>query len=211
MQAYIFDLDGTLFDSMGVWLDIDAAFFKKRGIASSPDYFNIVSAMTLPEAAVHTKSKYNLPESPQEILKEWFEMALHAYENTVQMKPFAKEYLAKLKQNGAKLAIATSSPPELYKPLLKRFEIYDWFETICNANDVGCGKSRPDIFLLVAKKLNVKPTECIVFEDILEAVISAKSIGMTVYAIYDKSSAKDWLQIQKTADAAFTSWQSVIM
>jgi len=142
-----------------------------------------------------------LPESAESIMGEWNDMASFAYENTVQMKPYAKEYLSELKKRGAKLAVATSSVPELYESALRSHGIYDWFHVICDSRETGCGKSRPDIFHLTAKKLGVPPRECVVFEDILAAVKSAKSIGMTVYGVYDKSSADDWEQIKQTADS----------
>ena len=135
-------------------------------------------------------------------------MAVYAYGNTVQMKPGAKEYLFKLHERDIKLAIATSSTPELYEPALRNNGIYDWFDAICNSKEAGCGKSRPDVFLLAAKKLGVRPQDCIVFEDILVAVKSAKSVGMTVYGIYEKSSEDDWEQIKQTADGVFLDFQN---
>ena len=202
MKAYIFDLDGTLLDSMGVWLSIDIEFLKKRGLIVPDDYAAKVSSMNFPEAAAYTIKRFELPDSVECLIHEWSNMAVFAYGNTIQMKPYAKEYLSALREHGAKLAIATSSTPELYEPALVNHGIYDWFNVICNAEEVDCGKSHPDIFLLAAKKLNVSPSDCVVYEDILTAVKSAKSIGMTVCAVYDTSSENDWEEIKQLADYA---------
>ncbi|MCL2576671.1 MAG: HAD family phosphatase [Defluviitaleaceae bacterium] len=207
-KAYIFDLDGTLFDSMGVWLDIDVAFLKKRGIVTPEDFADKISAMTFHEAAVYTIKRFGLPDSAESIMQEWNSMAAFAFENTVQMKTYAKEYLTELRKCGVKLAIATSLNPELYKPALRNHGIYDWFDVICDAIEVGCGKSRPDIFILTARKLGVSPCECIVFEDIIAAIKSAKSAGMMVYGVYDKSSADDWEQIKRIADSVITDFRN---
>ena len=208
MKAYIFDLDGTLLDSMGVWLDIDINFLSKRGISVPIDYADRISAMSFPEAAAYTIKRFGLPDSIEDLIREWNEMAAYAYGHTVQMKPYTKEYLSKLRERGAKIAIATSSVPELYEPALRNHGIYDWFDVICCSDEVGCGKSRPDIFLYTANKLGVKPCDCIVFEDILIAVKSAKSVGMTVYGVFDKSSETDWEQIKKTADGVIYDFQN---
>jgi HAD superfamily hydrolase (TIGR01509 family) len=208
MKAYIFDLDGTLLDSMGVWKDIDTDFFKKRGIAEPANYIETILSMSLPEAAAYTIKRFALPDSVDSLLREWNDMAVYAYGNTIQMKPHAKDYITALHERGAKLAIATSLPAGLYEPALRNHGIYDLFHVHCSSDEVDFGKSRPDIFLHTAKKLDVPPRDCVVFEDILAAVKSAKSIGMTVYGVYDKSSEADWEQIKKIADGVILDFQN---
>ena len=208
-KAYIFDLDGTILDSMHVWLQIDIDFLNKRGFEVPAAYVENVSAMHFPEAAAYTKEAFNLPDSIESIMQEWNDMAIHEYSNTVHMKPGVKKYLMDLRIRGIKLAVATSSVPELYKPALSNHEVLDWFDVICISEEVGYGKSRPDIFALTAKKLGVLPQECVVFEDIIEAVKSAKSIGMTVCGVYDESSAKDWEEIKKIADFSIENFEEL--
>ncbi|MCL2457110.1 MAG: HAD family phosphatase, partial [Defluviitaleaceae bacterium] len=187
-KAYIFDLDGTLLDSMSVWTDIDKNFLKNRKIPVPKDFSKNILGMNFSEAAAYVIERFNLRDTVEELIHEWKNMAEFAYENTVQMKPYAKEFLADLRASGAKLAVATSLARELYEPALKKQGIYDWFDAICDSDEAGCGKSRPDIFLLTAKKLGVNPEDCVVFEDILAAVESAKSIGMKVFGVFDKTS-----------------------
>jgi len=208
MKAFIFDLDGTLLDSMDVWHKVDVDFLQKRNIAVPPDYANIISSMTFEEAAAYTIRRFELSDSIESLKQEWNDMAAYAYGHTVQMKPHAKEYLTMLKNRGVKLAVATSLFPSLLELSLKNHGIYDFFNVICTSDEAGFGKSRPDVFLLTAKKLEVSPCDCIVFEDILEAVKSAKSIGMTVCAVYDKSSHNDWEQIKKLSDYSIFDFEN---
>ena len=200
MKAYIFDLDGTLLDSMGVWEQIDVDFLSKRGLDVPEDYINEICSRSFPEAAKYTIERFNLPDSVDDLLNEWNAMAAYAYGHTVPLKPNALEYLTALKNQGAKLAIATSLPAALYEPALQNHGIMDLFDVVCSTDEVAYGKTRPDVFILTAQKLCVPPEMCIVFEDIVQAMQSAKQAGMTVYGVFDQSSSEQWETIKKTAD-----------
>ena len=156
--------------------------------------------MSFDEAAAYTIQRFGLSDSIDGLKQEWISMAEYAYGHTVQMKLYAKEYITMLKSRGEKLAIATSLFSNLLESALNNHGIYNYFDVICTTEEAGYWKSHPDVFLLTAKKLGVPPGDCIVFEDILEAIKSAKSIGMTVCGVYDKSSQADWEQIKKIAD-----------
>jgi len=207
-KAYIFDLDGTLLDSMGVWKQVDNDFLAKRGIAIPSDYMAAISPMTFHEIAVYTIKRFALSDSVDSLMREWNDMAAYAYGNTVRMKPYAKEYLMALREHGAKLAVATTLSAELRGPALRNNGIDSFFDVICNTDEAGHGKSRPDVFLLAAKKLGVSSGDCLVFEDILAAIKSAKSVGMSVCAVYDKTSANDWEEIKAAADYAIVDFRN---
>ena len=199
-HAYIFDLDGTLLDSMDVWQKVDVDFLQRRGISVPSDYFDAINSMTFNEVAAYTINRFKLSDTIESLKQEWNDMAAYAYGHTVQMKPFAKEYITMLREQGVKLAVATSLSSRLLELSLKNHGIYDYFDVICTTEEAGCGKYRPDVFSLTAEKLNVQPCDCIVFEDILAAVKSAKNISMTVCGVYDKSSHNDWERIKELAD-----------
>ena len=211
MKAYIFDLDGTLLDSMGVWKQIDVDFLKSRGFDVPPDYISAVSSLSFPEAAKYTIRRFNLSESVEDLLNEWNSMAIYAYGNTVPLKPNAREYLQALKKQNVKLAIATSLPAALYEPALQNHGIKDLFDIICSTDEVAHGKTKPYIFILTAQKLGVSPAMCIVFEDILQAIQSAKKAGMTVYGVYDKTSSEQWELIKNTADSVIYDFKDAPM
>jgi HAD superfamily hydrolase (TIGR01509 family) len=199
-KCAIFDLDGTLVDSMWVWDKIDRDFLKKRGIDPPPDYKEAIMALGFRQTAIYTIERFGLPETPEALQREWNEMAIVEYSRNVGLKPGAMEYLARLKEKNVRLAIATSSPDELAEPVLTGNKVRDFFDAVCTASDVKRGKEFPDIFLHAARKLGTPPEECIVFEDILQAVKSAKSAGMTAYAVYDDSSKERWEELKEAAD-----------
>ena len=207
MKAYVFDLDGTLLDSMNIWEQIDVEFLKKRGFDVPPDYIDALSSKSFPEAAEYTIKRFRLKDSVDELLHEWQAMAVYAYGNTIALKPNAGEYLLALKSKGAKLGIATSLPPSLYSPALNNHGIENLFDAVCSTDEVEHGKTHPDIFYLIARKLGVSPSGCVMFEDVLQAVQSAKSAGMTVYGVYDESSKDHWEQIKQTADGTFCDFK----
>ena len=209
MKAYIFDLDGTLFDSMGVWDEIDIAFLKKRGLDGPQNYVDKMSECGFEEGAAYTIKRFGLSERPEDLMAEWHAMAMDAYTHTVRLKPHALEYLLQLKACGAKMGIATSLPPELHIPALKANGIDQLFDALSHSDEVGCGKTKPDVFLLAAERLGTAPKDCIVFDDVMAAIVSAKGAGMTAYALYDASSAHLWDEIKQVSDGAFMDFSEV--
>lgn len=138
-KGHIFDLDGTLTRSNHVWSKIDEEFLGKRGIKVPEDYFKQVSAMNFEQAAVYTNDRFSLGENIQDIMKEWFDMAVYEYTNVIELCGNAGEYVRKLKEQGRKIALATASTEELYKPVLKRNGILDQFDCFVSTEQVERG------------------------------------------------------------------------
>lgn len=206
MRACIFDLDGTLLDSMGVWTRIDVDFLTKRGIPVPPDYADAVGALSFQEAAEYTIHRFALPDSARDLMREWSDMAMDAYGYAVPLKPGAREYLMALKARGVRLGVATSLSRALLEPALRNNGVFGLFDAICTTDEVGCGKSRPDVFERAAQKLGVDPKDCVVFEDIPQAILSAKQAGMRVYGVYDDASKAHWAEIRRIADGAIENF-----
>ena len=200
MRNYIFDLDGTILDSADMWVAINRAFFEKRGLPYPEDYQQMIAALPFPEVASYTRRQYNLPETPEELMDEFLASAEDGYTHQIKLKPGAKEYLLRLHKAGRKMAVATAAPHRLLTPALKRHGLFDLFDAICTTQDVGVGKVKPDVFLLAAEKIKTAPGDCVVFDDILAAIKSAKGAGMTVCAVRDVQSDEDWADILRTAD-----------
>lgn len=202
-KGAIFDLDGTLLDSMGVWLEIDRRFFERRGLGMPADYASTVASMQTDAIARYTIDRFGLDERPQALVDEWENDARILYATAVKPKPHAVGYLRALKATGARLAVATSLPHSLRWVALEHAGMADCFDCACSVDDAGSvGKAEPDIYRLAARQLGVEPTDCTVFEDLLLALRSARSVGMKVWAVYDDSSASDWGRIQAVADGA---------
>ncbi len=199
-KGAIFDLDGTLLDSMWVWKQIDHDFLAKRGIAVPPDYMLAVAHLGAYQTAVYTSERFGLPESPEELIAEWTEMAIDYYTYKVELKPGAFEYLSMLKKKGVKLAVATANDRALFIPALKHTKIYDFFDAVVNVDEVERKKGFPDIYWLACKKMGVEPKDSVVFEDIYQGICGARDGGFRTVGVYDETSVSDSEKIRCTAD-----------
>ena len=184
-KAAIFDLDGTLLDSMGVWLEVDRVFLARRGIALPDDYAAAISPMGFPAAAEYTKTRFALPEEEEQIMAEWHALAVDAYANHVGLKHGVMEYLTSLRRRGIPFAAATASQAVFYLPALRRLGIADWFSSVTEISEVSHGKGNPDIYWRAAEKLGRDVCDCAVFEDIVPGVRGASAGGFYTVAVYD--------------------------
>lgn len=199
-NAAIFDLDGTILDSMDVWEHIDIQFLKKRNLPVPENYVTEICARSFEEAAQYTIDLFGLQETVEGIIEEWNNMAVEEYSNHVGLLPYALDYLLCLKEHGIKLAVATGLPEKLYMPCLKNNSILELFDALCSTDEVQRGKEYSDVFELAARKLGVAPEHCIVFDDVLPAIKSAKAASMLAGGIYDKYSADQRAEIERIAD-----------
>lgn len=200
-KAAIFDLDGTLLDSMGAWDEIDQDFLGERGIEVPDDFMTAVAVMPFRQIAEYTIDRFHLKDTPDELIADWTERARTFYAERVEAKDGAVEYLKNLKATGAKLGVATSLPAELRDLAMKHAGIYDYFDTFVSVEDVDdTGKDNPDVYLLAAERLGVEPKYCTVYEDSLLGVQSAQQAGMWAIGVHDDSSDEQWDEIVVTAD-----------
>lgn len=199
-DAVIFDLDGTLVDSMWMWRQIDNEFLGARNIELPEDLQEKIEGMSFRETAVYMKKRFSLKETEEELMGIWNEMAFEKYQNHVPLKKGLLSFLKMLKEKGIKLGIASSNSQFLVETVLKSQGIYHYFDSIHTANEVEKGKPAPDIYLLVAKDLDVIPEKCLVFEDIVQGILAGKNAGMTTCAIYDAYSEKEDDNKREVAD-----------
>lgn len=209
-KGAIFDLDGTLLDSMGVWRRIDEDFLGKRGIHVPDDYLKAITAKNFQDAADYTIERFGLKESADAIMAEWFDMAIDAYTNDVALKPFVKEYMQMLRENDIKIAAATSSDARLFEPCLKHHGIYGWFDAFSVTAEVKRGKGYPDVYENAAEKLGLKAADCVVYEDILKGVEGARLGGFYVIGVEDVHSSYEKEEIQKEADRYITTFEELM-
>ena len=188
ITASIFDMDGTLIDSTGLWHEIDKKFFAKRGLELPSDYAQHIVHLGLKEAARYTKNTYHLEESIEEIMDEWHQMSLDMYKYDVPLKEGALELLELFKKNNIKMAIATANDEPLYKPCIERLGIAHYFDFIADVNSAKEGKQSAKIYLDLANKLGSKPQNTLVLEDMPTCVKTAFKNGFITIAVYDHSS-----------------------
>ncbi len=180
----LFDLDGTLIDSNGVWVDVDKVFLARHGFEYSQAYHDGVAHSILQNCAVFTRNHFQMEESCEEIIAEWMELAKDAYHD-VPLKPYVKEYLERCKSAGHRMAVFTACVPKHCETAVRRHGLDVYFERIIYAQDLGADKKSPAVFRQVAELLGVKPRECVFFDDSLTACKGAKAAGMTVVGVQD--------------------------
>lgn len=207
LKGAIFDLDGTLLDSMGVWEQIDIAFLGKRGLPVPSDYVAAITPMGFYTAAEYTIQRFQLADTPEQLMAEWNEMALYAYAHTIQCKSAVKEYLQHLQMQGIKMAVATASPEELCVPALQNNDLDHFFDAFTTLGEVSRGKGFPDIYWRTAEKLGLAPQECAVFEDISKGIQGAKSGGFITVGVYDVYSAYEQESIKSAAHYYINDFQ----
>ena len=200
IKAAIFDLDGTLVDSMWVWEQIDIDFLKSKGYTPPKDLKDDITHLTFNQTAEYFKNRFNLSDSIDEITDTWHNMAYSFYSSKVKLKPGVISFLNKLKSLDIKIGLATSNSIPLLEATLKNNGIYHLFDAITVTEEVKKSKENPDVYLLCANKLNVAPENCIVFEDIIAAVKGAKLAGMRVIGVYDKASEDQEELLSKACD-----------
>lgn len=210
IKAAIFDLDGTLINSMSLWDQIDIDYLTSKNIPVPSDLNDEISHLSFNQVAVYFKERFKLEDSLDDIKNTWNNMAYNHYSSDITLKDGVVEFLDFLKKSNIKIGLATSNSTELLEASLKFNKIYDYFDAITITDEVSIGKHEPDVYLLAAKKLNVKPEECIVFEDILPAIKGAKKAGMKVIAVEDECSVLDKDDIIKNSDEFINDFRVLI-
>ena len=204
--AAIFDLDGTLLDSMKVWERVDRAFLLRRGLPVPEDYTETVASMSFEEAARYTVERFGLTEPPQALVREWDGRVAEEYAHHIGLKPGVRECLRFLAARGLKFGVATALPERLYSPALQNNGVYGDFAAFASVTETTRGKGFPDVYLLCARRLGVLPGGCLVFEDVLPGLRGAKAAGMDAVGVYDDSTRLREKEALSVADGYLRSF-----
>lgn len=200
IKAVIFDMDGSLVDSMWIWKQIDIDYLGRFGHKLPESLQSEIEGMSFYETAMYIKARFNIPREIDEMIADWNQMAWDKYENEVFLKPGAAEFLKECQMRGIKLGIASSNSRELVENVIRSRGLQGIFGYIMTGSDNVKGKPAPDIYLRVAEGLGVVPEECLVFEDIVQGILAGKSAGMRVCAVEDLYSVHQREEKLKLAD-----------
>lgn len=207
-QYCIFDMDGTIADSMGYWKHLEKEYLLGKGIseADADETLKETQHQTIPESMAMFIARFGFDGTVESLTEEFDSLMAEHYRNDVDIKPGAKEYLDQLREQGAKMCIASATSTPLVTIALKKMGISDYFEFTLSCVEVGHSKDHPDVFLEAARRLGCKPEEAAVFEDSLVATVSAKNAGFYTVGIYDHNSEHNWPAICELADELIEDW-----
>lgn len=207
MKAAIFDLDGTLIDSMGMWRNLGKNFLEKREIEMTDEVANEMTTMSLNMSSVYLKEKFSLKESSQSIYKEFRETIMNFYLNEVEEKESAFDILKDYKEKGFDVVLGTATSDEFVEPVLERFNLKKYFDMVQTCDMVQIRKSDARYFDLISDKLNIDSKKIFLFDDAPHALNAAKNAGIVTVGVYDNESKQYWDEIVSNNNYAIKSFK----
>lgn len=211
MEAVIFDLDGTLVDSMWVWTAIDKEYIEKYHLTEPEDFHAQMEGMSYTETAEYFLRAFpELPLSLEEIKQEWYEMAVEKYMHEVPIKAGAEAFLRLARERNLRIGIATSNDRKIVEKFLEARCLTELFDTISTGCEVKKGKPAPDVYLKAAENLATPPEKCLVFEDVPMGILAGKNAGMTVCAVDDWFSHPQDAKKRELADYYIHNYNEII-
>ena len=211
MKYIIFDLDGTLIDSMPVWRGTGSGFLKNHNFPVPANLMDVVKTQTIWQTAEWFRSDLGVPMEAEDIVNEIVESVVEAYRHTIPLKEGVKEYLEQKYQEGVQMCILTASEADYIYPALDRLDIRKYFSHVLTCTELGKYKDDGAAYLSAMELMGGTLEDTVVFEDAYYAVKGAKSVGFPVYAVLDEAVRKDDIEkIKATADLCFHSYNEIM-
>lgn len=208
IKGAIFDMDGTLLDSMYLWETVGADYLVSRGITPEKGLREKLKVMSLAQAAEYYRRKYDITDDIDTIVKDVNCMIDHLYFDVVELKEGVVPFLEELKSDGVKMCVATATQRYMAEAALKRTGIFDYFIHTFTCAEVGFGKDSPVIFERALERLGTEKCNTLVFEDALYAIETAKDAGFTVVSVFDSSTEAQQKEIKKRSDYHIDSYRN---
>lgn len=209
MQAAIFDMDGTLLDSMGMWSSLDRTMLLRHGIEPPADISDRVRCMTIQQAAAYYAATFLPQMTAEEIRGEVLKIAAEGYRESLQLKPGAADFLRALHGRKIPFCLVTATERPLAEAALGRLGVLPLFQFLLTPEDGFPGKHDPAVFAEAARRLGTSPQETAVFEDALYAAQTAKTAGFYTVGFYDADSRGDWIALESLCDRMAGNWFSL--
>ena len=210
IKGAIFDMDGTLLDSMPIWNSIVSDYLRSIGKTPKPGLLDELLALGGHEIPSYLKAEYEIEKAVQEIQESLYQMLSEFYFYRAPLKPGAMSVLEKLRDRGVKMCLATATDRWLVEPALRRCGIFDFFSRIFTCGEENASKSTPEIFVRAAAFLQTNAKATLVVEDAPYAVRSAKEAGLIVAGVYDPAAHDQQDDIKQSSDYYFESLDEML-
>ncbi len=205
-DVYVFDLDGTLVDSMTPAVSIVLSFLDEHGVAYAPDIVKILTPLGFKGIARYYATELGVKMAEEEIYRVFQDRLKVAYANEICLKPGVKDALKRLKTNGASLNVLTASPHAFTDVCLQNNGVYDWFDNVFSSEDFSLMKSDVRIYAEVEKRLG---SPFIMVDDSATVVKTAKRAGMRTVGVYEPFFEDEWADMQRTADKTIVDFSTL--
>ena len=201
LKAIIFDFDGTIVNSSWMWNSFCFEFLDSlHAVYNKQELLNEIEKLTMPEATRMFIDKFSINMTEKEVFDILNKIVYDHYNTDIELKDGVFEYLQKLKSKNIPMCIVSVTEESLIRLCLDRLGVLDCFEFIFSCENMGLSKREPTIYLEAAKRLNAKPDEIAVYEDMLHTIETAKSGGFYTVGVYDGQAEDLWNEICNTAD-----------
>ncbi|MBQ8924069.1 MAG: HAD family phosphatase [Lachnospiraceae bacterium] len=200
-KCVILDMDGTILDSMGMWHELDIVYLRSMGEVATPEFCEAVKTMTIYEAADYMAELFNTDKTGEVIAQEILDMSADLYRKEIPLKERSAEFMQYLYEQGKSIIIATSNEEDLTRAALERNNVMQYVSGIMTSTMAGRSKEYPDVYIKAGEFADASIEECVVFEDAMYAVKTAKEAGFTVVAVYDDGEKDNWDRIVGLSDS----------
>ena len=204
----IFDMDGTLVDSMGCWNSLTTEYLHRKGVREVPqEILDRTAVMTTRETLDVFIRELGVEDTPEGAERELWTVMEDHYRHDIPLKPGVREYLARLQEEGVAMCVVSATPAKLMEVCLRTQGVRDLFRFILSCNDLGISKDRPDVYNIAAERLGAPDHgDAAVYEDALTAGHTAKAAGYHLVAVRDRYAAAGWEKLKGLADEVLEVW-----
>jgi HAD superfamily hydrolase (TIGR01509 family) len=209
-RGIIFDMDGTLIDSMPHWENIGAEFLKRHGVTPPADLNETIKTMSFAESARYFIEFFGVDKTEEQVGDEINGLIRENYARHIQLKPFVKEALNQFRRQGIKMGMLTATHLSLAELVMNRCGILEHFDFILTSGITGLPKSQPEIYHQAVAQMNIPAAEIAIFEDALYCIQAARATGCEIVGVYDEASKNDWEEIKKQSDWTILSFKELI-